>query len=565
LGLRELWGGQVIALTMGPPAARQALVDALALGCDSAIHLLDDSFAGSDTLATSRILAAACRRLGVDLILCGRSSTDSGTGVVPGLLAALLDLPFLPVITRLECSEDGRTLVAVRELEDGFETVTCRTPAVLSAAERLTKPLTASSEARAAAAHRAIEVWDRRILGLPLSDVGANGSPTHIEALHAVEAKRRGERIDPGDELGPSLHQIVQRWVKDGVLQARSDPALVPESGPEPRGASIWVVLECSQEGVRPASLEILAHTARQAADLHAKVTAVLLGQSVESMAPALAGWGADHILLAEAPDLGPHAVEAHAALLLQLLARRPPDAVLIPASAYGRDLAPRLSALLGLGIAADCADFVPDATGFLRLLRPASAGNVVAAITCSTRPILATLTPGILPRSLPLPSRRASIERLTWRGDFLPRRRTLAIEADIPEGIALETAEVVFGVGMGVGGPEGVSRVQALASSLGARLAATRRVVDAGWLPRQLQVGLTGRSIAPRLYLAIGVSGKSYHAVGVQRAGRIVAINSDPPASLLAMADEILVGDWGLLLPPLVDALADVLRPPST
>ena len=564
LSLRERSGGEIVALTMGPPPAHQALVDALALGCDRAVHLLDDAFAGSDTLATSHVLAAACRRLGSDLVLCGRSSSDAGTGEVPGLLAALLNLPFLPVVTRLECSEDGRRLVAVRELEDGFETLTCSTPAVVSTAERLTKPLTASSEARAAVSQRSIEVWDRRVLGLPISDVGANGSPTHVQALHAGGAKRRGERIDLGGELQPRLQQIVQRWLREGVLRGEPERASVPERGSEPRSASIWVVLECGQETVRPASREILAHAARQAAELRAEVTAVLLGQAVESMAASLADWGADHVLLAEAPDLGPHAVEAHAALLLQLLVRRPPDAVLIPATAYGRDLAPRLAALLGLGIASDCIDFAPDEIGFLRLLRPAYGGNVVAAITCNTRPILATLTPGALPRSVPLPSRRASVEHLTWRGDFLPRRRTLAVDADVPEGIALETAEIVFGVGMGVGGPEGVSRVQLLASRLGAVMAATRRVVDAGWLPRQLQVGLTGRTIAPRLYLAIGLSGKSYHAVGMQRAGRIAAINSDPPASLFAMADEVLVGDWETLVPPLVDLLAEVLSPPS-
>jgi electron transfer flavoprotein alpha subunit len=353
----------------------------------------------------------------------------------------------------------------------------------------------------------------------------------------------------------------VQDWRTRGLLTTPTERPAVPESSSLPRSGSIWVILESGEDGVRPACLDLLAHAARRAVDLQAAVTAIVLGPAVESSASTLASWGADQILLAEAPDLGPQAVEAHAVLLRQAIVRRTPDILLLPATAYGRELAARLSAPLGLGIVTDCSDFEPDNGEVIRLLRPSFHGDL-AAVTCAARPILATMTPGAQPRSSPLVSRRASIERLSWRGDFLPRRRTLAVEASTPEAIALESAEIVFGAGMGIGSPEGVAHVQALASRLGAGVAASRRVVDAGWLPRQLQVGLTGRIIAPRLYLAIGVNGNSYHAAGVQRAGWIAAINTDPSPGLFSMADDVLQGDWQIVLAPLVELLTESLPP---
>ncbi|MCL4395406.1 MAG: electron transfer flavoprotein subunit alpha/FixB family protein, partial [Chloroflexi bacterium] len=162
---------------------------------------------------------------------------------------------------------------------------------------------------------------------------------------------------------------------------------------------------------------------------------------------------------------------------------------------------------------------------------------------------------PGMLQRAEPNRSRPVVAERLATGQVRAPRARIVKTDVNASGGVALDDAQVVIGVGMGVGGPENLGPVRDLAAVLSAPIGATRRAVDAGWFPRQLQVGLTGRSISPRLYVAIGISGKFNHVVGIQRAGLVLAINNNPNADIFKQADYGLVGDWARIVPALTRA----------
>jgi electron transfer flavoprotein alpha subunit len=215
----------------------------------------------------------------------------------------------------------------------------------------------------------------------------------------------------------------------------------------------------------------------------------------------------------------------------------------------------------LQLGLTGDAIDLEVNAYGQLVQLKPALGGNIMAPILSKTLPNLVTLRPGMLTPIAPDRGASATVEVLV---------APAAAESDVTvvevhhteevDAIALTQAQIVMGVGMGLGGPEHLPTVQALARSLGAALATTRNVVHAGWLPHHIQVGISGRAIAPRIYLAVGIRGAFNHTVGIQKAGVIIARNQNPRATIFKAADYGVVGDWQTYLPPLVAALQPVV-----
>src|SRR5436309_1422296 len=426
LALRRTHGGEVVALTMGPPAARDGLVHCLALGADRAIHLLDPLLAGSDTLATARALSAALRREAPDVVLLGRASVDAETGQVGPEVAELLGWPQVTAARRLSVDPATRRFTAEREADDGFETLAGQLPAVVTAA----------------------------------------------------------------------------------VL----------------------------------------------AVDLGGPVEALVIGRGAAE-APALAAAGADRVLVAEGPGLDPYTTDAHAAVLAEAIRARAPRLVLLGSTALGRDLAPRVAARLGLGLTGDAIDLDLDAEGRVRQHKPAFGGTIVAPILSRTRPEMATVRPGMLRSAEPDAARRAVVEKILVP-TAAPRVEVVRRELLPDTAAALDSAAVVLGVGKGIGGPAALPAIGQVAERLGAAIGATREVTDAGWLPKQYQVGLTGRAISPRLYVALGVSGAMEHLVGLRRAATIVAVNKNPKAPIFKAADLGVVADWAAVLPHLEAAL---------
>jgi electron transfer flavoprotein alpha subunit len=547
VALRERHGGEVVALTMGPPAAREGLVVALALGADRAVHLRDAALAGSDTLATARALAAAVRREAPDLVLAGRASTDAETGQVGPEVAELLDLPQATVVRRIAIDPAARTFEAERETDDGWETVAGPLPALVTVAEDIAEERFPTKAARQAAAEKPIAELSLGDLGLSPEMVGPAGSPTWVAGVEPVEIARRAELLQD-DDVAALARRLGARLRELGALEASGDDApRLPPSAPRD-GAAIWVVVEAHDGRIRPVTWELLGRAAALGASLDAPVEAVVLGSGGEHAA-ALAAAGADRVLVADAPGLEPYTTEAHAAVLADGVRERAPRLVLLGSTVRGRDLAPRVAARLGLGLTGDAIDLELDTEGRTRQMKPAFGGTIVAPILSRTRPEMATVRPGMLRAARPDATR--PVVRVALAAT--PPASRVRVLASTPladrSAEALDTAELVLGVGKGVGA-EAVAAVVALADRLGGAVAATREVTDLGWLPRQHQVGLTGRAIAPRLYLGLGVSGSMEHMVGLRRAGTIVAVNKSPKAPVLKAADLGVVADLHALLP---------------
>jgi electron transfer flavoprotein alpha subunit len=550
--LKTRFGASTTAVTMGPPQAKAAVTDALAMGVDRAVHLEDRAFAGADTLATARALAIWLARERFDLILLGKYSLDAETGQVGPEIAELLGIAQVTGVRKLEI--DGDRLRAERESDEGFDEIECTMPALITCAERVAQPIRIQPGAAEEAASRPIETVRAADLDGDASKFGFKGSPTWVQEVRIESTPKTECRFIDGADPARAAAELIAALNAAGALGAatRTRRPVSAARRTSARGRDLWVACETNLAGaITRGSLELLSRGDEIASRLGGALVAVGFAP-LRGHARALAGHGADRVLILEHPALEPYAPDTCAQALAAIVREREPWGLLLCASERGRDWGPRLAARLGLGLTGDAIGIDLDAEHRMVALKPAFGGNVVAPIFSKTYPQMATVRSGVLELAEPNPAREAEVE--TVRLDALkPALSRLVKEHSTldPSIAPLEGAEVVIGVGIGVGA-EGVERVKELARALGAGLCATRRVTDQGWVPRQLQVGLTGKAIDPRLCIAVGVRGAANHTIGLKRAHTVVAINNDPEAPIFERADFGIVADWAKIVPRL-------------
>jgi electron transfer flavoprotein alpha subunit len=560
--LKKAHGGEAVAVTMGPPQAREAMVEALALGCDRAVHIVDRAFAGSDTLATARALSLFLKKEGFDIVFCGKYSVDAETGQVGPEVAELLDIPQITGITKLEVSDGGRHIKATRGTDEGQEVVECDLPALLTAEERLNRPGQTPAPALEAARDRPVEVLTASDLAQDPTVFGVAGSPTWVSEIYSVATTRQPIMLEASatDEV---VQRLTTHLLDHGLFGSWQGVQEAPRVQARPAGAradrAIWVVNETLLGKMHSATRELLGKSVELADRLQGDVVGVSIGSNHGDDAAEMAAYGADRVLRIEAPELSDYSPEGYANALAQAIRDFRPYAVLIPATVKGRDFAPRVAASLQLGLTGDAIGLEIDEQERLVQLKPAFGGNIVAPILSKTFPQMATVRPGMLHARQPDWSRQPQLQRLELADVGPIRTRTVQSTQEVDaSATSLEDADIVVGVGTGLGRRENLKLARELAEVLGAAIAATRRVTDANWLPRQHQVGLTGKAIAPKLYFALGIRGVMNHTIGIQRAHTIVAINTDPEAPIFQVANYGIVGDCLHIIPALTQALAE-------
>lgn len=559
---KQSLGAHATAVTMGPPQARAALTDALAMGMDRAVHLEDRAFAGSDTLATARTLAKWLKRENFDLIMLGKYSLDAETGQVGPEIAELLGVAQITGVRKIRI--EGRTLAAERESDEGYDEVECAMPAVVTCAERVAQPIRVKPEAAEQAGARPIETVRAAALDSDTAHFGAAGSPTWVREVRAVRTSYPTCRmIDTTDPESAAREVLAALTAMSALRREDKTRRAVGATLRKPaRGHDLWVACETDLAGaITRGSLELLSYGDEMVARLGGALVAVGFPAALARHAELLASYGADHVLVLDHPALESYSPEAAAEAMAHLVRERTPWGMLLNASERGRDWGPRLAARLGLGLTGDAIGIEFDDEGRMVALKPAFGGNIVAPILSRTFPQMATVRAGMLELAAANGAREATVE--TVRPRLAPALgRTIAMHSLLDPSVApLDGAHVVVGVGMGVGGPEGVAAAKDFARVLGAGMCATRRVTDQGWMPRQVQVGLTGKAIDPRLYFAIGVRGAPNHTVGIKRAEVVIAINNDPEAPIFERATLGLATDWSVILPALGVAFETELR----
>ncbi|HPE66338.1 MAG TPA: electron transfer flavoprotein subunit alpha/FixB family protein [Synergistales bacterium] len=321
----------------------------------------------------------------------------------------------------------------------------------------------------------------------------------------------------------------------------------------------VLIFVQQTDGEVAPVSLELLGKGRELAATLGTEVTAALLGSGIDPLLPLLARYGAERIVVVDDPALETYMTEPYTRAMAAVTERFKPEILLCGATAVGRDLAPRLSARLHTGLTADCTGLEIDPqTRNLMMTRPAFGGNIMATIVCAEhRPQMATVRPGVMQRIEPLKSSQPFVERMRVEGiaegrnvEILEVVKKMSAKKDIQE------ARVLVAGGRGMGGPENFAVLEELAEVLGGTVASSRASVDAGWVGKDRQVGQTGKTVRPDLYIACGISGAIQHLAGMEESGIIVAINKDPSAPIFEAADYGVVGDALKIVPMLAESI---------
>ncbi len=546
--LAQKTGGSCTVISLGPPAAEDVIRWGVACGADDGILISDPAFAGSDTLATARALAAAVEKEGpFDLILVGKNSVDADTGQVGPELAELLDYPFASAVRTLDL--DDEVIRIGCEHDDAWAEAEITLPAILATAERLCSPAKAEPEDREAVEAEKISVLTAADLGE--GPWGQAGSPTWVGETKMLDVDRANQILE-----GPLAEQIAQAlaMMQDRDALVSTSQAAVGSVAPAVANPSesIVVLLEPGREG---SAQELLGTASQLASQVAARVTAIQPAAPTTIAAETLSTWGADHIV-----NLQNDVVAEDVAKFVASWCPEPgPWSILAPSTSWGREVASRFAARLNAGLTGDAIELEVD-DGKLVSWKPAFGGRLVAAIRASSPTQMVTVRPGVLPRLTPRAASTPSVE--THTVEATSRFRILEHQQnDQLDALALATR--VVGIGQGIA-PEDYDKLDPLLQVLQAELATTRKVTDKGWLPHSRQVGITGRSISPNLYIALAVGGKFNHSCGIQASGTVLAVNSDPKAPIFNYADIGIVADWSECVPLLVEAFEGALAPPA-
>ena len=303
-------------------------------------------------------------------------------------------------------------------------------------------------------------------------------------------------------------------------------------------------------------AFELLGKGKDLAKDLNTEVTAVLIGSGVKGLADQLAEYGADRVIVVDDPELKEYRTEPYAHALASVINEYKPEIMLVGATAIGRDLGPTVSARVKTGLTADCTSL--EKHNQLLMTRPAFGGNTIATIACpDNRPQMATVRPGVMQKIAPIAGAKANV--VEFNPGFTPDNRyveILNVVKAVKSTANIMEAKILVSGGRGVGSKENFKLLEDLAEVLGGTVSCSRAVVENGWLPVDLQVGQTGKTVRPQIYFAIGISGAIQHVAGMEDSDLIIAINKDEDAPIFDVADYGLVGDLNKIVPALTAAL---------
>jgi len=318
----------------------------------------------------------------------------------------------------------------------------------------------------------------------------------------------------------------------------------------------IWVLINAADPEDRRTGFELLTPGRRVADQAGSPLTAVVIGDNAEKTAQTAISLGADHVWLLDSPVFARYDTDCYCHALTALAEQHRPGALLIPATEQGRDLAPRLACRLQTGLTADCTEIAlrPDGET-VAWTRPALGGNLMATIVCQDRrPQMGTVRPGVFSQNPEDPRRTGTIVSIRDFPDMpLPRVRLLQKVQNVFSGAEPEASDIIVAGGLGMGNKENFQWIHRLAAALGGSVGASRGAVQEGWVPYAYQVGQSGRTVRPKVYIACGISGAIQHLAGIAAAECVIAINSDPEAPIFQAASYGIVGDVLEILPELL------------
>ena len=326
----------------------------------------------------------------------------------------------------------------------------------------------------------------------------------------------------------------------------------------------VWVIAEQIDCRLLAVSTQLVGQARKLADELHTSVQAILLGDDIERQAQGLITAGADRVYLGDAPELAFYHPETYTEIIVNLAQTHKPEIILLGSTSMGRELAPLVAARLKTGLTAHCIDLVLDANHNLEQRIPAY-GGLLSIICPQRRPQMATVAKGVFAALEPDENRSGEIVAIDVPKIVSDRIQTLEVVREEPEGVPLESADIVVAGGAGAGDREGWEKIAALADVLNAALGSTRPAVDEGWTELATMIGQSGKMVGPQLYIGVGLSGEQQHLVGVVDAKVMVAINSDDKSPVFEQVDYGIVDDCREFVPVLIKKIQEYQEKKAT
>ena len=579
LRMREQQKGKTVTLTMGPPFAEEVLRYSLSIGIDAGVLLTDRKLGGADTAATAYPLAQAIRKIEKEIfkgdrnyiIVSGMQSIDGDTAQVPPQIAEELGIVHIAYATSF--SFDNGSLRVERITRRGAETVTSENYPCLVTVTEWTQPLNATFSRTRWAYSQELYRWSADDVNADESRIGLAGSRTNVVKIFSPKDVSQRTCVFEND-LGKLVRMLKEKYTTEVEVAEEVDKPKyqLPEGKESDYKGDVWIYAEQEGGEINPASFELLGKATELASPLGEKVGAVVVGKDIKGLSEELIAYGADRVYIAEHELLENFLPVPYTKAISGLIEKYRPQMMLFSATPLGRELGPRVAYSSDSGLTADCTgldviDFERSGreyVGILMQTRPALGGNVMASIiTQNSKVQMSTARPGVM---------QALEHDKTRTGEVIEYIPNIA-EADLSARIVstefrqcaseIKDANIIVSGGRGCKTKEGFDQyIHPLAESMGkylnqeAMVGASRLAVESGFIDRSHQVGQTGQTVKPRLYVAIGISGAVQHLTGMQSSDIILAINKDSNARIFKVADYGIIGNLEEIVPELINAL---------
>ena len=589
---RHVPDAELIVVSMGPPSFDQSLRKTISMGYDRAVLLSDRRLGGSDTFATGLALASLLKNVilpkdgGPYIIFAGRQTTDGDTAHVPSQVAENLGVPQATFVEAVEYH--GTYLKVRRVIEGGQQTLKVPIPCIISVAPSSIPARRPSLVDTIRSRRIQIETFTLDQIGVTPEQVGLAGSPTIVAKAVTIERSRPSVTMLNGSKMEETTSQLINLLENSSKQQAQAkneEPVAEKPVAAEAEAAKqdkyprvdfrngssgILTWIEVYGNVAASSSLEILNPARKLAKELGTTVTSVVIGENVEHLAKLVIAHGADEVVIVNSPRLKEYSILPFASVIAQVVKERRPEIALFAATTSGRELAPRLASRLRAGVTADCTilkigEFVNKrlkSTFYpcLEAIRPTYGESKLATIIGFWCPQMATARPGTFKALTPDYNRQGKVSEFKpelSEPDFLVE--ILDTQRKESGGQGLLSAEFIVAGGRPCGSIDDFKLIKELVQVLQAKgikadWGASRQAVDHGYVPYVRQIGQSGKTVRPKVYLAVAISGAIQHVCGIKESGKIIAINSDPNAAIFNCTDYGIIADYTEVLPVLIE-----------
>jgi len=553
--LKERYGGEVIVITMGPPQAETALREAIAMGADKAYLITDRAMAGADTWATSYTLAKAIEVIGKgDIYIFGRRAVDGETEQVGPQTAKWLGIPAIGYVSKI-VDVNEREVIIERTTEWEIETISSPIPSVLTILEIANKPRQPTIEGLIKAKNVKIPKLSKDDIKADPNKIGLPGSPTKVIKVSPPPKTRNPEIFDGTKDPEGAANWFLERVFK-AIKEEESNVNVYIKPQPKFKvEREIWVYVDHIGEKPNPSSWEIMAEAKRVADLMATSLSAIVIGEEVRELVDLSFEYGADKVYYVETKGFKYYDNDVYTRALAQIARKYKPEAIFFPGTRNARELASTSAIEIDTGLIADCTKFDVDEKGILHSTRPDFGGKEMSTIICPKhRPVMVTVRPGVFFPLNPIRGRKGEVIRFELE-DLSTRLKRIERKQIVRRNV-LNEADLVIGVGRGIKSPENIKMAEELAQLLGGVVGVTKPLADLGWYPKERQIGQTGTTIRPKLYIALGLFGAIQHLVGIQSSKKIGAINIDRNAQIFDNCDFGVIGDIFEIVPEMIRKL---------